>query len=212
MKRNKAKTLPPPEQRTLPGERQHQVPARSSRRHSQPTPAPRHPTDPKFRPHSNPPPRNSHRRTSQPLPILQETSHPNMTPPPSPPQRPRRVSSPPMSTLPSDKPRRSNAIRRESQSHSPTQATSTRVSLLAQLRNAQPLDSTNFTRYPASRPGSGIGSPPRNSQIRPPPSPRTPTFVNTHMLPPPTDSPRSDVEEWASAVSSFSPNVRTKRL
>ncbi|KAF9783760.1 organic solute transporter Ostalpha-domain-containing protein [Thelephora terrestris] len=214
LKRNKTDALPPPKQRVLPSGRQHRGPPSSSRRHSQPIPAPRHTTDPNRVPRP-PHPSSRTRRASQPLAVLQEASHPNVSPPPSPPQRPpRRLSSPPLSTLPPDKPRRSNAIRRESQSpgtHSPARAMSSRVSLLSELRTAPPLDSADLTRYPSSRLGSGISSPPRRSRTKSPPSPRTPTFVNTHMLPPQTNSPRSDAEEWASAVSSFSPSVKTQR-
>ncbi|KAF9652079.1 DUF300-domain-containing protein [Thelephora ganbajun] len=211
-KRNRTNTLPAPEQHALPNEGLYRE--SRSRRHSQQIQVPRHTTGPNYIPHPiNPPLRKSHRRTSQPLPVLRETSHLEMSPSPSPPQRSsRRLSSPPMSALPHDRPSRSNAVHRKSPgSRSPTQATSPRMGLLAELRSAPPIDRSNFSRYPVPGPGSGIDSPPRNSQIRSPPSPGTPTFVNTHMLPSPTNSPRSDVEEWASAVSSFPPSARTQR-
>ena len=208
LKRNRTNTLPVPEQRAPPDEEPRREPR--SRRHSQPVLVPRHTTDPHFVPHPpNPPSRNSHRTTSQPLPVLQETSHLYMSPPSSPPQRSsRRLSSPPMSALPPNRPTRSNAVHRKSPgSHSLTRATSPRSSLLAELRGALQVDGNHSSRYPLS----GPGSPQRISWMRSPPSPRTPPFVNTHMLPSPTNSPRSDAEEWASAVSSFPPSVRTIR-
>ena len=211
LKKNK-NSLPPPEQRNFAGGGPYRKPPNRSRTHSQSVPVHHHAVGPNYVKHpSNPSPRDPHRITSQPLPILQEASHPDMSLPSGPLHRSsRRLSSPPLSALPLDRPSRSNAIHRKSQSPgscSPTQAMSPRVSLLAELRGAQPPGSTDFTRYPhpAIGPGSGIGSP-RNSRLSVPPSPRTPTFVNTHMLPP--SSPRSDVEEWASAVSSFSPSMR----
>jgi len=212
LKRNRTNTLPVPEQYVLPSEEQYWE--SRSRRHSQPIPTPRHTTGPNSVPHPpNSPSRNPHRRISQQLPVLREASHPYVNPPSSPPQRSsRRLSSPPMSALSPRRPTRSNAIHRKSpDSHSPTQATSPRMSLLAELRSAPPTDSDNFSRYPIPGPGSGTGLPLRVSRTRSPPSPRTPPFVNTHMLPLLTSSPRSDVEEWASAVSSFPPSVRTKQ-
>jgi len=183
-------------------------------RDSQPIPVPHRTTDPNYvsRP-SNPPSRNPHRRSSQPLSVLHETNDLHMNPSSNPPQRPsRRLSAPPMSTLPTDRPSRSNAIHRKSPgSRSPIRATSPRMNLLAELRSTPRMDSDDFSRYPVPGPGSGICSSPRNSRTRSPPSPREPPFVNTHMLPSPTNSPRSDVEEWASAASSFPPSVKTKR-
>lgn len=214
LRRNKMNSLPPPEQFNLAGGGAYREPPSRPRRHSQPITAPRHTIDPDCMPHPpNPSPRKPHHRTPHPLSTHQEASHSNISPPSGPPHRPtRRLSSPPLSALPPDRPSRSNAIHRKFQpleSRSPTRFTSRRASLLAELRSAPPLDCASFTRYHAPGPGSGIGSPPRDSRTRASPSPRTPTFVNTHMLPPSTNSPRSGVEEWASAVSSFSPSVRT---
>ena len=209
LKRNRTNTLPAPEQYAPPNEEPHRE--SRSRRHSQPVPVPRHTTDPRFVPHlPTPPSVNPHRTISQPLPVLQETSHLHTSPPSSPPHRSsRRLSSPLMSALPPNRPIRSNALHRKSPGpRSPTRATSPRASLLAELRGAPQMDSDNFSRYPIPGPGSGTGSPPRISRIRSPPSPRTPPFVNAHMLPSPTNSPRSDAEEWASAVSSFPSSVR----
>ena len=205
LKRNRTNTLPPPKQYAPPDEE----PRRESRsrRHSQPVPLPGHIADPHFVPHPpNPPSRNTHRIASQPLPVLQETSHLHMSPPSSPPQRSsRRLSSPLMSALPPTRPTRSNAVHRKSPgSRSPARATGPRASLLAELRGAPQMD---FSRYPIPGPGSTS----RISSTRSPPSPMTPPFVNTHMLPSPAGSSRSDMEEWASAVSSFPPSVGTAR-
>ena len=211
LKRNRTNTLPNSEQCAPPnGEPYWES---RSRRHSQPVPVPRRTTDPRFvSHHPTSPSRNPHPTISQSLPLLQETSQLYMSPPSSPPQRSsRRLSSPLMSVLP-NRPTRSNAVHRKSPGpHSPTRATSPRTSLLAELRGAPEVDSDNLSRYPMPGPGPGTGSPPRISLIRPPPSPRTPPFVNTHMLPSPTNSPRNDAEEWASAISSFPPSVRTMR-
>lgn len=212
MKRNKMNSLPPFEQCDFVCGGPYREPPNRSRRHSQPIPTPRHRTDPNHVAHlPNPSPKNPHRRTLQPPSVLQGASHSDMS---APHRQSRRLSSPPLSALPLGRPSRSNAIYRKPQSpgsRSPVRVTSPRASLLSDLRSAPPMDSTGFTRYPVPRPGSGISSPPRNSRTSVPPSPGTPTFVNTHMLPPLTSSPRSDVEEWASAVSSFSPSVSTKR-
>lgn len=196
LKRNRTNTIPVPKQHTLSNEEPHRE--SRSRRRSQPIPVPCYTTGPNSMSHPpNSPSRNPHRRTSQPLPVLRETSHPYAGPPSSPSQRSsRRLSSPPLSALPPSRPIRSNAIHRKSpDSRSPTRATNPHMSLLAELKSAAPMDSDNLSRYPISGPGSGIGSPPRMSRKRPPPSPRTPPFVNTHMLPSPTSSPRSDAEE-----------------
>ena len=209
-KKSRTSTIPPPDQRVLPNQERNQEPR--LRRHSQPIPVSHRATNPNSVPRpSGPSSRNAHRRPSQLLPVLQEVSHPNVSPPSSPQLQPRRVSSPPLSALPQSRPNRSNAIHRKPPGPSSlTRTVNHRTSLLAELRNAPPVDDTTSLRYPVLRPGSGFGSPPRNDRTRPPPSPRTPTFVNTHMLPPPTNSPRSDSEEWASAVSSL-PSVRTHR-
>jgi len=212
LKRNRTNTMPNPQKHVSPGE----GPYLESRswKNSQPIPAPHRTTDPNYVPRPlNPPSMNPRHRTSQPLPVLQETNDLYMSPPSSPPQRSsRRSSAPPMSALPPNRPGRSNAINRKSPgSRSPTRATSPRMNLLAELRGSPPVDSGGFSRYPVPGPGSGIGSPPRNTRTRLPPSPKGPPFVNTHMLPSPTNSPRSDVEEWASAVSSFPPSVKAKR-
>ena len=211
LKRNRTNTLPAPEQYTLPNEE----PRRESRsrRHTQLALPPPDAHGPHFGPHSpKPSSRNPHRRTSYPLSVLQETSHPYMNTPSSPPHRSsRRLSSPLMSSPPS-RPTRSNAVHRKSPgSRSPPQITSPRANLLAELRGAPTTDSDDFSRYPVPGSGSGISSPTRTSRTRLSPSPRTPPFVNAHMLPSPTSSPRSDTEEWASAVSSLPPSVRTKR-
>ena len=139
------------------------------------------------------------RRTSQPLPVLRETNQLHMSPPSSPLQRSsRRLPSPPMSGLPRNRPTRSNAVYRKSLG-SPTRATSSRTSLLAELRSAPPMESDDFSRYPMSGFGSGTGSPPRNNRTRSSLSPRTPPFINTHLLPSPMNSPGnstgSDMEE-----------------
>lgn len=215
LKKNKTLSLSPIKQHNFTGGGLCREPPNRSRRHSQPIPALHYSTDPNYMPHPpNRSSRNPHRRTSQPLHALREASHPNTSPPSSPPHRPsRRLSSPPLSALPLGRPSRSNAIYRKPQSpgsRSLARVTGPRTSLLEELRGVPPLNSTNFTRHPVPGTGSAIGSSPRNSRTSIPLSPRTPTFVNTHMLPPPPSSPRSDVEEWASAVSSFSPSVRTK--
>ena len=210
LKRNRTSTLPAPEQYTLPNEE----PRRESRsrRHSQPIPTPPNTYDPHSAPrHPNPSSRNPDRRTSYPLPVLQEASHPRMNPPSIPPHRSSRRLSSPLMSVPHNRPTRSNAVHRKSpDSHPPPQVTSPRTSLLAELRGALPMDSDDLSRYPVSGSGLGFDAPTRKSQTRSPPSPGTP-FVNAHMLPSPISSLRSDEEEWASAVSSFPPSVRTKR-
>ena len=190
LKRNRTNTLPAPEQPAPPNEEPYREP--HLRRHSQPVPVSRHTTDHNSVPYlPNSPSRNPHRRTSQPLPVLQEASYPHMSRPTSPPQRSsRRMSSPPMSTLPlNNRPTRSNAVHRKSPG-SPTRATSPHKSLLTELRSVPPIDSNNFSRYPVPGPGQETGSPSRVNRIGPLSSP----FVNIHMLPSPTSSPRSDVE------------------
>ena len=198
LKRNRMNTLPAPEKPISAGEEPYQEPC--LRRHSQPIPVPRHMTDPNHAP--CPPNRQSrdpNRRTSQPLPVLRETNQLHMSPPSSPLQRSsRRLPSPPMSGLPRNRPTRSNAVYRKSLG-SPTRATSSRTSLLAELRSAPPMESDDFSRYPMSGFGSGTGSPPRNNRTRSSLSPRTPPFINTHLLPSPMNSPGnstgSDMEE-----------------
>ena len=209
LRRNRTNTMPVPEHVSV-GEGPYRE--SRSRRNSQPVPAPRHTADPYYVPHPpDRPPRNPHRRTSQPLPALQETSGLYVSPPSSPPQRSsRRSSAPPMSELPPHRPTRSNAVLRRSPG-SPTQPTNPRMNLLSELRSAPVMGNSDFSRYPTPGPSPGTGSPPRNGRTRSPPSARTPPFVNTHMLPSPTTSPGSDVEEWASAVSFFQPSPRTQR-
>lgn len=209
LKRNRTSAMPAPEL---------QVPASEpyresrSRKSSQPIPTLRHTADASYMPYpTTSPSRNPHRRTSRPLPTLQETVRLHASPPSSPPQQSlRRLPSPPMSALPPSRPTRSNAVHRKSLG-SPTRVTSPRMSLLADLRSAQPMDGSDFSRYPVPGPGSGLGSPPRDSRTESPRSPRTPPFVNTHMLSSPPSSPRRGVEEWVSAVSSLPPSTRTKR-
>jgi len=203
--------MPTPQQCVLPGEGPY-LESRS-RRNSQPVPVPRHRVDSNYVPGPlNLPSRNPHRRISQPLPVLQETNRLHTNHPSSPPQRSsRRSSAPPMSALPPSRPGRSNAVRRKSPgSRSPIRTTSPRTNLLAEMRSAPPIDNDNYSRYPVPGPGSGIISPPRNNHTRSLPSPKDLPFVNTHMFPSPKNSPRSDVEEWASAVSS-PPSMKTHR-
>lgn len=211
LKRNRMNTLPHLEQHVPPNDETYRE--SRSRRHSQPIPVPRQMTNPNYVSHPpNSSSGNPHRRTSQPLPVLQETTHVYTSPPSSPPQRSsRRLSSPLMSATP-HRPARSNAVHRKSPgSRSPARATSPRMNLLAELRGAPPMDSVNFSRYPLPGPGSGASSPPIIDRTRSSPTPRTPPFVNTHMLPSPTNSSPSDTDEWASAVSSLPPSVRTRR-
>lgn len=209
LKRNRTNTMPVPEHVSVGGGPYQES---RSRRNSQPISVPRLTADPYYVPYPvDSASRNSHRRTSQPLPALQEPNRRYASPPSNPPQRSsRRSSAPPMSALPPNRPNRSNAVLRKSPG-SPTQPTSSRMSLLAELRSTPAMGSSDFSRYPTPGPSPGTGSPPRNSRTRSPPSARTPPFVNTHMLPSPTTSPGSDVEEWASAVSVFQPSPRTQR-
>jgi len=209
LRRDRANTMPVPEHISV-DERPYRE--SRSRRNSQPVPVPRHTAGPHYVPYPpDRPPRNPNRRTSQPLPALQETSPLYASPPSSPPQRSsRRSSAPPMSELPPHRPTRSNAVLRKSPG-SPTLPTSPRMNLLAELRSTPATGNSDFSRYPTPGPSPGTGSPPRNNRTRSPPSPRTPPFVNTHMLPSPTTSPGSDVEEWASAVSFFQRSPRTQR-
>ena len=210
--------LPLPEGDVFSGKRPYRGPPGYLRKHSQPIPPPYHkkmvlhytPHPPDFLP------RNPHHRSPQSLPVLQEATRPDMNPSSRPPHRSSRgFSTPPSSGLPSSRQERSSAILRGSQSPNsrlPSRLATSRVNPLTGLRTAPLLDE-NLTRYPVPGSNSRINSPPstpRSGRTRSPPTPRTPTFVNTHMLPPQANSPRSDVGELNTAVSSFPQSVRTK--